>query len=74
MQNFNQSTECLHEWQGYDWGIPLCLQDREKQCKWCRDGPGRRHSSQRNGDVEEIDFVMLSGVKTLPAHGAATIG
>jgi hypothetical protein len=29
---------------------------------------------RRNGDVDEIDFVMLSGVKTLPAHGAATIG
>jgi len=30
-------------------------------------------TARRNGDVDEIDFVMLSGVKTLPAHGAATI-
>ncbi len=74
MQNFDQSTECLHERQKYDWGIPLRIQDREKQCKWRRDSPGRRHCARRNGDVDEIDFVVLSGVKTLPAHGAATIG
>jgi len=39
-------------------------------------GAGTRRvdgTPRRNGDVDESIFVMLSGVKMLPAHGAATI-
>jgi len=57
----------------YDRGILFAF----KIARSSANGAGTRRVdalSAAQRDVDEIDFVMLSGVKMLPAHGAATIG
>ena len=73
MQNLDQSTEYCTS--------GTCMIGESlfafKIARSSANGAGTRRvdgTPRRNGDVDEIDFVMLSGVKMLPAHGAATIG